>query len=131
WQYSPRASRKYADTWWARFGAAQDVFFQARDAANAELDQQYAANLAVKEQILKDAQQHLPFKDLDTARKVMQDLRRRWDEAGRVPRKDISRMENELSKLERDLSDLEQERWRKTDPETKARTDSAVVQLEE
>jgi hypothetical protein len=40
-------------------------------------------------------------------------------------------MENELSKLERALSDLEQEHWRKTDPETKARTDSAVVQLEE
>lgn len=131
WKKSPRASRKDDDTLWARFRAAQDVFFQARDAANAELDKEYEANLAVKEQILKDAQQHLPFRDLDTARKVMQDLRRRWDEAGRVPRKDISRMENEMSKLERALSDLEQEHWRKTDPETKARTDSAVVQLEE
>lgn len=33
--------------------------------------------------------------------------------------------------MERALSDLEQEHWRKTDPETKARTDSALVQLEE
>jgi hypothetical protein len=131
WKKSPRASRKDDDALWARFRAAQDVFFKARDAANAEVDREYEANLAVKEQILKDAQQHLPFKDLETARNVMQDVRVRWDEAGRVPRKDISRMENEFSKLERALSDLEKDHWRKTDPETKARTDSALAQLEE
>jgi len=131
WKKSPRASRKDDDALWARFRAAQDVFFKARDAANAEVDREYEANLAVKEQILKDAQQHLPFKDLETARNVMQDVRVRWDEAGRVPRKDISRMENEFSKLERALSDLEEDHWRKTDPETKARTDSALAQLED
>ena len=131
WKKSPRASRKDDDALWARFRAAQDVFFKARDAANAEVDREYEANLAVKEQILKDARQHLPFKDLETARNVMQDVRVRWDEAGRVPRKDISRMENEFSKLERALSDLEEDHWRKTDPETKARTDSALAQLEE
>lgn len=43
----------------------------------------------------------------------------------------MSRMEGEMSKLERAFNDLEQEHWRKTDPETKARTDSALVQLEE
>lgn len=131
WKKSPRASRKDDDALWARFRSAQDVFFQARDAANAEVDREYEANLEVKEQILKDAQQHLPFKDLDTARKVMQDVRKRWDDAGRVPRKDISKMEGEYAKLERAFNDLEQEHWRKTDPETKARTDSALVQLEE
>ena len=131
WKKSPRASRKDDDALWTRFRAAQDVFFQARDAANAEVDREYEANLKVKEQILQDAQQHLPFKNLETARKVMQDVRKRWDDAGRVPRKDISRMEGELSKLERAFNELEQEHWRKTDPETKARTNSALVQLEE
>ncbi|GAA4472397.1 hypothetical protein GCM10023190_02770 [Enteractinococcus fodinae] len=131
WKKSPRASRKDDDALWTRFRAAQDVFFQARDAANAEVDREYEANLKVKEQILQDAQQHLPFKNLETARKVMQDVRKRWDDAGRVPRKDMSRMEGELSKLERAFNELEQEHWRKTDPETKARTNSALVQLEE
>lgn len=131
WKKSPRASRKDDDALWTRFRAAQDVFFQARDAANAEVDREYEANLKVKEQILQEAQQHLPFKNLETARKVMQDVRKRWDDAGRVPRKDMSRMEGEMSKLERAFNDLEQEHWRKTDPETKARTDSALVQLEE
>lgn len=131
WKKSPRASRKDDDALWARFRAAQDVFFKARDASNAEVDREYEANLAVKEQILNDAKQHLPFKDLDAARKVMKDIRARWDEAGKVPRKDMSRIESEITKLERTLSDLEQDHWRKTNPETKARTNSALAQLEE
>lgn len=131
WKNSPRASRKDDDALWARFRAAQDVFFGARDTANAELDREYETNLAAKEQILKDAEQHLPFKDLDAARTVMKDIRTRWDAAGRVPRKDMSRIEAGFSKLERALSDLEQEHWRKTDPETIARTNSALSQLED
>ena len=83
------------------------------------------------QQILKDAEQHLPFKNLESARATMKDLRARWDDAGRVPRKDISRMEAAMSKLERALTELEEEHWRKTDPETKARTDSALSQLED
>src|SRR5690625_4847890 len=94
WKKSPRASRKDDDALWARFRSAQDVFFKARDAANAELDREYEANLAVKEQILKDAEQHLPFKSLESARAIMKDIRSRWDDAGRVPRKDMSRMES-------------------------------------
>src|SRR5699024_11380650 len=99
--------------------------------ANAEVDREYEANLAVKEQILKDAEQQLPFKNVDTARSVMKDIRARWDEAGRVPRKDMSRMEDAIGKLEKALTDLEDEHWSRTNPETKARTDSALSQLEE
>ena len=131
WKKSPRASRKDDDALWARFRAAQDVFFKARDAANAEVDREYETNLKAKEQILQDAEQHLPFKNIDTARSVMKDIRARWDEAGRVPRKDMSRMEAGFSKLERALTELENEHWRKTNPETKARTQSAVSQLED
>ena len=131
WKKSPRASRKDDDALWARFRGAQDVFFIARDAANAEVDREYEANLAVKEQILKDAEQQLPFKNVDSARTVMKDIRARWDEAGRVPRKDMSRMEDAIGKLEKALSDLEDEHWSRTNPETKARTDSALSQLEE
>ena len=131
WKQSPRASRKEDDALWARFRGAQDVFFNARDAANAEVDREYEANLATKEQLLAEAQQQLPFKDIDTARTVMKDLRTRWEAAGRVPRKDISRMEAEIDKFERALAELEEEHWRRSDPETKARTNSAQAQLED
>lgn len=131
WKKSPRASRKDDDALWARFRGAQDIFFKARDAANAEVDREYEANLAVKEQILQEAEQHLPFKNIDTARAVMTDIRTRWDDAGRVPRKDMRRMEAGIGKLEHALTELEDEHWRRTNPETKARTNSAQAQLEE
>lgn len=131
WKQSPRAARKDDDALWARFRGAQDVFFNARDAANAEVDREYAANLAVKEQILKEAEQHLPFTNIGSARAIMKGIRARWDEAGRVPRKDMNRMEAGIDKLERALTEIEDEHWRRTNPETKARTNSAQTQLEE
>lgn len=131
WKESPRASRKDDDALWARFRGAQDVFFNARDAANAEVDRAYEANLAAKEQILQEAQQHLPFKNIDSARSIMKDIRARWEAAGRVPRKDMSRMETGIGKFERALTELEEDHWRRSDPETKARTNSAQTQLED
>src|SRR5699024_1086251 len=85
----------------------------------------------IKEQLIKEAEQHLPFKELETARGVVKDLRTRWDEAGRVPRKDMKRMEADFRKFEQALADLEDEHWRRSNPETKARTSSAVTQLKE
>src|SRR5690625_4251077 len=131
WKESPRASRKDDDALWARFRGAQDVFFNARDAANAEVDREYEANLATKDEILQEAQQHLPFKNIDSARSVMKDIRARREAAGRVPRKDMSRMEAGIGKLERALTELEEDHWRRSDPETKARTNSAQTQLED
>src|SRR5699024_11327039 len=78
-----------------------------------------------------EAQQHLPFKNIDSARSVMKDIRARREAAGRVPRKDMSRMEAGIGKLERALTELEEDHWRRSDPETKARTNSAQTQLED
>ncbi|RAC14716.1 DUF349 domain-containing protein, partial [Burkholderia multivorans] len=63
WKRAPRASRKDDDALWARFRAAQDVFFAARDAENAALDEEYKGNLEVKEALLKKAQALLPITD--------------------------------------------------------------------
>ena len=60
WKASPRASRKDDDALWARFRAAQDVFFTNRQAANDEIDQEYGANLVVKEALLAEANELLP-----------------------------------------------------------------------
>ena len=40
-------------------------------------------------------------------------------------------MEAEIDKFERALAELEEEHWRRSDPETKARTNSAQAQLED
>ena len=52
WKAVGPAPKDVDDALWKRFRTAQDTFFGARDAANAALDAEYAANAEVKEQIL-------------------------------------------------------------------------------
>lgn len=130
WKEAPRASRKEDDALWARFRAAQDVFFSARTTANERIDQEYAGNLTVKEQLLAEAKQILPVKDLDAAKKQLASVQQRWEEAGKVPRAHMRRVENELRAVEDAVKKAEDDRWRRTDPETKARSNSMLSQLE-
>jgi hypothetical protein len=130
WKASPRASRKDDDALWARFRAAQDVFFTNRQAANDEIDQEYAANLTVKEALLVEANEILPVKDLAAAKKALQSIRDRWEEAGKVPRADMGRVEAGLRKVEDAVRHAEEEQWQRSNPERKARTNSALSQLE-
>ena len=130
WKASPRASRKDDDALWARFRAAQDVFFTNRQAANDEIDQEYGANLVVKEALLVEANELLPIKDLAAAKKSLQSIRDRWEEAGKVPRADMGRVEAGLRKVEDAVRQAEDENWKRSNPETKARTNSALTQLE-
>jgi hypothetical protein len=130
WKASPRASRKDDDALWARFRAAQDVFFTNRQAANDEIDQEYGANLVVKEALLVEANALLPIKDLNAAKKALQSIRDRWEEAGKVPRADMGRVEAGLRKVEDAVRQAEDENWKRSNPETKARTNSALTQLE-
>jgi uncharacterized protein DUF349 len=130
WKASPRASRKDDDALWARFRAAQDVFFTNRQAANDEIDQEYAANLKVKEALLEEANTILPVRDLGAAKKALQSIRDRWEDAGKVPRADMGRIEAGLRRIEDAVRQAEDENWQRSNPETKARTNSALSQLE-
>ena len=130
WKSSPRASRKDDDALWARFRGAQDKFFAARQAANSALDEEFGANLVVKEALIAEAEALLPIKDLNAAKKALQSIRDRWEEAGKVPRNDMQRVEAGLRKVEDAVRTAEDDNWRRSDPEAKARTSSALSQLE-
>src|SRR5690606_23804357 len=64
WKAAGRAARKDDDALWARFRAAQDVFFAARAQAQASTDADYEANLEVKLQLLEEAEALLPVEDV-------------------------------------------------------------------
>jgi hypothetical protein len=130
WKASKRASRKDDDALWARFRAAQDRFFEARKSANEAVDEEYGANLVAKEALLKEAGQLLPVKDVAAAKKALQSIRDRWEEAGKVPRPDIGRMDAGLRRVEDAVKAAEDEHWNRSNPETKARTNSALSQLQ-
>jgi len=106
------------------------VFFTNRQAANDEIDQEYSANLTVKEALLVEANAILPVKDLAAAKKALQSIRDRWEEAGKVPRGDMGRIEAGLRKVEDAVRNAEEEQWQRSNPERKARTNSALSQLE-
>ncbi len=131
WKAAKRASRKEDDALWARFRAAQDVFFNARQAANEEIDASFRDNLVVKEAILKRAEALLPIKDLAKAKREFAVIRDEWDAAGKVPRKDIGRMDAGIRKVEDALRQAEREEWDRTNPEVLARKNSALTQLDE
>ncbi|MFC7877178.1 DUF349 domain-containing protein [Isoptericola sp. NPDC057391] len=130
WKAAGRASRKDDDALWSRFRAAQDAFFGARDAENAAIDAEYGQNLEVKEALLVEAEALLPVKDLAAAKEKLRDIQDRWEEAGKVPRADIQRVEGRMRAVETAVRGAEQARWDRTNPETRARAEGAAAQLE-
>ncbi|NHN56997.1 DUF349 domain-containing protein [Calidifontibacter sp. DB0510] len=130
WKRAGRASRADDDKLWAKFKAAQDAFFNAKDEVVAAENAQFEENLKVKESLLKEAQALLPVKNLGQAKAALREIQDRWEAAGKVPRKDIDRMERGMRKVEQTIRDAEQDKWRKTDPELAARANSMVSQLE-
>lgn len=131
WKNAGRASRQVDDALWARFRAAQDAFFAARDAANAAVDVEYRANLEVKEALLAEAEALLPVTDLNAAKRALRTLQDRWEAAGRVPRGDLQRVEARLRAVEAAVRDADTAQWRRTNPETRARAEGAAAQLEQ
>lgn len=130
WKSAGRANRKDDDALWARFRAAQDAFFAARDASNAEIDAEYGENLVVKEAILAEAEALVPVKDLAQAKVTLRTLQDRWEAAGKVPRGDVQRVEGRMRAVETAVRDAEQAKWTRTNPETRARAEGAAAQLE-
>lgn len=130
WKRAGRASRKDDDALWARFRAAQDVFYEARASANAAVDAEYAENLKVKESLLEEAEALVPVQNLDKAKRALRDIQDRWESAGKVPRADIGRVEGRLRAVEQSIRDVESEQWRKSNPRVRARAEGAAAQLQ-
>ena len=129
WRRAPRGSRKKDDAQWKRFKAAQDTFFAARNADLHETEAEQRKNLEVKEALLVEAEAIDPGKDLEAAKSALRSIQDRWEEAGKVPRGDMRRIDDRLRAVERSVKDAEQAEWRRTDPRTKARVEGASSQL--
>lgn len=122
--------REVDDQLWQRFRGAQDTFFGARDATNAALDEEFAANAVVKEEILVEAEKLVPVTDLETTKKAFRDLADRWDAAGKVPRDRMKDLEGRMRKVEQAIRAVEDEQWSRSDPEKSARADDMIGKLE-
>jgi Domain of Unknown Function (DUF349) len=130
WKAAGPAHKDVDDRLWARFRGAQDQFFSARDAANAEQDKQFAANQEVKESLLTEAEKLLPVSDVRAAREAFRDIAARWDAAGKVPRSAVKDLEGRLRRVDTAIRSAEEERWRRSNPEARARAADTVAKLE-
>ncbi|QWW20476.1 DUF349 domain-containing protein [Schaalia sp. 19OD2882] len=130
WKVAPRASRKEDDALWARFRAAQQVFFDARRAKDQATDAEYRENLVAKEALLVEAEAIVPVGDLDAAKTALRSVQERWDEIGRVPSADHPRLDQRLRAVEGAVRAAEDREWRRTNPETRARAEGMLGQLE-
>jgi Domain of Unknown Function (DUF349) len=130
WKAAGAAPREVEEDLWQRFRAAQDTFFGARDAANAEQDREFAANAEKKQELLVEAEKLLPVTDLEAAKRAFRDIADRWDAAGKVPRDQMKTLEGRIRKVEQAIRSMEDDKWRRSDPEKSARADDMLGQLE-
>lgn len=132
WKAAGRAPRDVDDRLWAKFRAAQDHFFGARDAVNEERDRAYAANADAKDALLAEYDGQIdPAKDLDRARTKLTELQEKWEEIGYVPRARIGEFEDKIGALEQRVVDAADAQWRRTDPAAQARAQQFTAKVEE
>ncbi len=130
WRHAGRASRADDDALWKRFKAAQDAFFAAKDAVVAAENEEFTANLAVKQELLAQAQALLPITNVESAKAALRGIQEKWDAAGKVPRSDMDRIEKSMRRVEQAIREADDKRWKATNPEVAARAASLASQAE-
>ncbi|GAB3690548.1 DUF349 domain-containing protein [Nocardiopsis oceani] len=130
WKASGRADRASEDKLWARFKAAQDTFFDARNAVFAERDAALRVNADAKEKILAEAKAEIPsISDPRRARARLRHFQEAWEEAGDLPRDVRDQLEGAFRQIEEGVRRAEDAEWDRTNPEARARAKDTVNQL--
>jgi hypothetical protein len=130
WKSAGRTPGKSDDALWARFKAAGDTIYSARQASSASEAGDHAANLAAKLELLKTYSDIDPNKGLDEAKRRLQELQKKWEKVGKIPKEKIREVEDKLRAIENKVKSAEQDHWRKSDPASIDRSKSVISQLE-
>lgn len=117
WKAAGRAPREVDDKLWEQFRAAQDHFFDARNAVNAERDKEFEANAEAKDALIAEYDALIdPDKGLGSAKSKLRELQDKWEEIGYVPRGKVREYEDKIAAIEKRVADAEDSRWRQSDP---------------
>lgn len=131
WKAAGHSGKGAEDRLWERFRAAQDVFFAARDASNAERDTEQQKNLEAKAALAAEAEALLPITDINAAKLSLRRISESWEAIGHVPRDDKDKVEARLRKVEQAIRSLEQDEWKRSNPETRARASETAAKFAE
>jgi hypothetical protein len=131
WKTLSRTPGKSDDALWEKFKAAGDAIYAARAEVAAVENVEQTANLAAKQELLKEAQKIDPAKGLAEAKREILAIQQRWEKIGRVPKDKVRDIEDKLRAVESKIKSAEQDHWRKTDPAAQERSNSVITQLED
>lgn len=130
WKSAGAAPRDVDDALWKRFRESQDRFFAAKQAVFTEQDAEFRANAEAKEALLVEGERLLPVANPAAARTAFRDLLERWSAIGKVPREKIKPLDNRFRAIETAIKNADEERWRRTNPEARARAEETAAKLE-
>ena len=128
WKAAGRAAKDIDDALWARFKAAQDIFFTARNAVSAERDAEFSANAEAKERLLAEAER-IDVSNLETARAALRTITDKWDAIGKAPRDRSAELEKRLRAVEKKVRDAAEAG--RVDPEAQARAEQFRTRAEQ
>jgi hypothetical protein len=131
WKLAGRAGKKFDDALWAKFKAAGDALYSAKSEIDARDNVEFDANLALKLELLTEAEPLLKETDRAKARTALLSVQSRWDKIGKVPRDKVKVIEDRLRKVENAVRKLDEDHWQRSDPEKQARSQGLASQLHE
>ncbi|CAB4753307.1 unannotated protein [freshwater metagenome] len=129
WKASGRGKPSDDAKMWARFKAAQDQFFTAKNADLEKRDTTMATNLIKREELVTQIEALVPFTNLDEAKKALREHLNAWSKIGMTHRDKRASLDARVHAVESIIKEAEAENWRKTDPAAKARASEVVKQL--
>ena len=129
WKACGRGKPSVDAKMWARFKAAQDQFFVAKNTDLERRQVSMAANLVKREELITAFEALVPFKDLQSGKRAFRELMDQWQKIGMTERSKRATLDARLAKVEDALDLLEQDHYRRTDPTAIARANDVVQGL--
>jgi len=129
WKASGRGKPSDDAKMWARFKAAQDQFFTAKNADLEKRDVTMATNLIKREELVLLIEALLPVTNLDEAKKALREHMNNWSKIGMTHRDKRTSLDARVHAVESVIKEAEAAHWRKSDPAAKARAEEVVKQL--
>jgi len=131
WKLAGRAGKKLDDSLWAKFKAAGDELYNAKSEVEAVDNVEFEANLALKLELLEEAEPLLAATDRVKAKETLSSIQRKWDKIGKVPRDKVKTVDERLRKVEAAVRKLDDDHWQKSNPEKQARSEGLASQLQD
>lgn len=130
WKSAGPAPRDVEDALWERFRELQDTFFAAKQQTQDTQDAELGVNGEAKTALLAEFEpQIVPVEHLERSRAAYRTLLERLEPLGQVPRDQVRPLDQRVRALETAIKTADEDRWRRNNPEARARAQDTAAKL--